>query len=191
MEELRELRLCQPGRKHCHKGPGQQGLLLSNLPLTSPWELGANGRHHWLRPLCVVQLLLCNTAISFQWQAQIEKRCVHFGCRLPSSFCFNLLTLSKNPYPSPSSVTQQLVCTFFKQEKGGNDQFTTHFCQLKPAQLFPAALSPQAHLAWDSGSRQHRKKCGDFQRGLEIWKGWWGQEERGFKLQTVALVLQL
>lgn len=96
--------------------------------------------------------------------------------------------LTTNWFPSPSSVIQQLVCTFFKQAKGGNNPFTRQrrsnklistnwkcpSCSLLPSPFFLYSLEP--HLVWSSGggSRQHRVRRGDFQRGLEIWKGWWG-----------------
>lgn len=49
IKALWELRRCQPGKKHCHEGPGQQALLLSNTPPPSPtpWELDWSGGGHW------------------------------------------------------------------------------------------------------------------------------------------------
>lgn len=64
----------------------------------------------------------CYVTLPFHFSDGLRlKRDVCFGCSSSGSFCE---TLNKNRYPSLSPVTQQLVCTFFKQDKGGNDQFT-------------------------------------------------------------------
>lgn len=48
-------------------------------PLTSPWELEANGRRHWLRP----PLARCSGYVMLQRQDRSEKRCL-------CSFCSSL-----------------------------------------------------------------------------------------------------
>lgn len=56
-----ELRLCQPGRKQCHEGPGQQGLLLSNPPHL-PLGTGSEQPSPLAEAAPRSRLLLCNVA---------------------------------------------------------------------------------------------------------------------------------
>lgn len=195
MEELGELRLCQPGRKHCHEGPGQQGLLLSNPPHL-PWELEANGRRHWLRLLLAAR---GSCYVTLQRQGQIEKRCLCCGCRLPGSFCWSL----NNKLISITLFTDPAISLYIFQTSRGRKRslYNTEkeervdFCQLKVAQLFSAALFSLLLLPWTTWRlwREQTAQCETwgFSERLRNLKGVMRSRERGFELQTVALALQL